>query len=279
MIAIFGLLFVLLAALMAIRTATAALTLTGMSRDLARFQSISAFTGVGFTTAESEAVMNHPVRRRIVMALMVIGNIGIVTAASSLILTFMERDAERWLDDLLLAVLGLAVSVLLSFNRKLDVLFHRNLREWLRRFGVVHAQDFEDILHLTDEFSVSELIVPEEHWLEGRKLSDARLNDEGVTVLGIHREDGSWVGVPRGETRVDRGDRLVVYGRAVTIEDLTERRRDEEGDAHHEEAVVQTRHQRAVQLQHERLVEAEERLHEHDHDLEHEHEKEPAGGE
>ena len=78
---------------------------------------------------------------------------------------------------------------------------------------------------------------------------------------------------------MDRGDRLVVYGRAVTIEDLTERRRDEEGDAHHEEAVVQTRHQRAVQLQHERLVEAEERLHEHDHDLEHEHEKEPAGGE
>ena len=42
------------------------------------------------------------------MALMVVGNIGIVTAASSLILTFMERDAERWLDDLLLAVLGVS---------------------------------------------------------------------------------------------------------------------------------------------------------------------------
>jgi len=54
-------------------------------------------------------------------------------------------------------------------------------------------------------------------------------------VLGIHRADGSYVGVPRGETRVEEGDRLVLYGRADSIRGLDERRRGREGDAAHEE--------------------------------------------
>lgn len=61
------------------RIATVMLTHTGLSRDSARFQSSSALTGVGFTTRESQAVVDHPVRRRILMALMLIGNSGIIT--------------------------------------------------------------------------------------------------------------------------------------------------------------------------------------------------------
>ena len=51
------------------RIATEALTLTGLSRTSASFQARSAFTGAGFTTAESEAVVKHPVRRRIIIVL------------------------------------------------------------------------------------------------------------------------------------------------------------------------------------------------------------------
>lgn len=35
---------------------------TGLSKDAAKFQARSAYTGVGFTTGESEKIINHPVR-------------------------------------------------------------------------------------------------------------------------------------------------------------------------------------------------------------------------
>ena len=67
MIAIFSLLLVLVLSLLITRIATIALTYTGLSRQSAKFQARSAFTGVGFTTSESEKVVNHPVRRRVLL--------------------------------------------------------------------------------------------------------------------------------------------------------------------------------------------------------------------
>jgi hypothetical protein len=49
--------------LLVTRIASVALTMTGVSRDLAKFQARSAFTGVGFTTNEAEKVVARPVRR------------------------------------------------------------------------------------------------------------------------------------------------------------------------------------------------------------------------
>jgi Trk K+ transport system NAD-binding subunit len=46
-------LVVLLVSLLVARVGTVALTLTGMSREAARFQARSAFFGVGFTTGEA----------------------------------------------------------------------------------------------------------------------------------------------------------------------------------------------------------------------------------
>jgi hypothetical protein len=68
------------------RVATVILTATGLPRHVARFQARSALTGSGFTTSESERVVDHPLRRRVIATLMLLGNVGIVGAASSAIL-------------------------------------------------------------------------------------------------------------------------------------------------------------------------------------------------
>lgn len=258
--AIFSLLFLLLFATFVIRTATAALTLTGLSRDLARFQAISAFTGVGFTTAESESLLNHPARRKVVMLLMIVGNIGIVTAASSLVLSFSDADAvgeklrrALWLSG------GLVVLAVSLFNRFVDVRLHRALRTLLRKSGRVALADYVDLLHLSTAFSVTELVMHSEHWLVGRRLSDSNLSKEGMTVLGIQRANGEFIGVPRGETEVEDDDRLILYGKEAAIEELGERRRDAEGDVEHAEAVDEVRRERAelAWLEHRRRVEEE----------------------
>ena len=72
-------LFIIFISFLIIRAASIALMMTGMDKAKARFQSLSAFTGTGFTTKEAEFVVNHPLRRRIVSWLMILGNIGIAT--------------------------------------------------------------------------------------------------------------------------------------------------------------------------------------------------------
>jgi len=77
-----------------IRVASVAMRLTGLPEDIARFQCLSAFTGTGFTTSESELVANYPLRRRILGVLMVVGNLGLVSIAATLILSLVDTDRE-----------------------------------------------------------------------------------------------------------------------------------------------------------------------------------------
>jgi Trk-type K+ transport system membrane component len=72
-------LLVIFLSLLIVRAASVALVLTGLDQRRAWFQALSAFTGTGFTTREAESVVNHMARRRIISALMLLGNAGIVT--------------------------------------------------------------------------------------------------------------------------------------------------------------------------------------------------------
>ena len=73
---IFAPIFVIVASVVIVRTGAVALQMTGLDRATASFQALSAFTNCGFTTREAESVVNHPQRRRIVRALMLLGNAG-----------------------------------------------------------------------------------------------------------------------------------------------------------------------------------------------------------
>jgi len=60
MVSIISLVIILVVSILVTRIATIALTHTGMSRQTAKFQARSAFTGVGVKTSESEKIVNHP---------------------------------------------------------------------------------------------------------------------------------------------------------------------------------------------------------------------------
>jgi Trk-type K+ transport system membrane component len=90
MVTIIPLLVIVVIMLAVIRGATIALASTGMSRESARFQAVSALTGAGFTTTESERVVQHPGRRHIIFVLMLLGGFGLVTGMSSLILSVVD---------------------------------------------------------------------------------------------------------------------------------------------------------------------------------------------
>lgn len=247
MAAVISLFVVLTLSLLITRLATAALTMTGVSRELARLQSISAFTGVGFTTSESEALVEHPVRRRVLMLLMILGNAGVVTAISSLILSFTGLEQRAGYMRAVYILGGLVVLWLLARSEWVDKSVHRIMQRLLARSGAIRAYDYARLLDLQGDYVVSTHRVSADDWMAGRSLSELKLFEEGISVLGIHRSDGDYVGVPRGETEVVAGDVIVLYGADDDIEDLRNRRRDREGEAEHAKAVADQRDRRAEQ--------------------------------
>lgn len=239
MIAIATLLLVLVVSLVITRMASLALTHTGLSRQAAAFQARSAFTGVGFTTAESEKVVNHPVRRRILLLLMLLGNAGVVTAIATLLIGFLRvpEGGSLWLRIGLLA-LGLGGLITLSMSQRLDRLLSRFVLWALRRYTSLNVRDYAALLHLAGEFAIGELYVRDKDWMSRRSLGQLSLSDEGVVVLTITREDGTFVGAPKNTTMLLPGDTLVVYGKTSRIESLDERKRGTGGEIAHVEAVA-----------------------------------------
>jgi hypothetical protein len=237
MIALISVLVIGLLSMLIVRVATVALSLTGMSRESARFQARSALTGVGFTTSEAEAVVSHPVRRRIVSALMLLGGIGLVTAVSSLILSFGGAHHEQRLHRGLMLVVGLAVLWIIArsrwVDRRLSTLIGRVLR-W-RGYDV---RDYGHLLALQSDWAVSELAVEDDDWVAGCTLRELKLRDEHVDVLGIQKPNGEYIGVPHGDRRIEPGDVLILYATEERLEELDARKRGRAGDAAHDDAAA-----------------------------------------
>ena len=114
------------------RLATIALTYTGLSWEAARFQARFAFTGTGFTTSEAERVVDHPVRRRIIMLLMIARSAGVVSIIISLILSFGGYQSDLGRLYRLLWIIG-GVAVLLAAAVRDDRAGHLSRRRRLHR--------------------------------------------------------------------------------------------------------------------------------------------------
>lgn len=242
MIAVASLLVVVFLSLIVTRIATVALMSTGLSRDIARFQARSALTGVGYTTSEAEPIVNHPVRRRIVMFLMLVGNAGLVTIVASMIFTFVgEAGASQKLIRLAVILAGLVGIFVLSKSERVDRWMHRVIVRVLSRYTDLEIHDYVRLLQLRKDYGVTEVRVQPGDWMEGRTLAELELDREGILVLGIHRDDGTYRGAPQGETVFRPGDHVVVYGRVPLLADLHERRKGYRGDRAHREAVQEQR--------------------------------------
>ena len=241
MLSIASLLVVIVVSLLVVRVATVALTLTGLSHQLARFQARSAFTGAGFTTGESEKVVQHPVRRRIIMLLMLLGNAGIVTAVSSLILSFTGSSGSSLAGNMwfrfAVLVVGLSGLWCLTHSRVLDSWLSRAITWALQNWTSLEVRDYAGLLHLSGDYAVAELHVKSGDWLANQQLSQLKLSDEGVLVLGIETADGRYVGAPRGDVQLGPDDNVLMYGPRATLADLDERRAGRDGNWEHHVAV------------------------------------------
>lgn len=180
--------------------------------------------------------MEHPVRRRVIGALMLLGSAGLVAVVSTAIVGLSRSGGgpRGWRIGEL--IIGLMALVLVSRNAWLDRRLSAGISWLLRRFTDLSVRDVASLLDLDGGYSVHELAVRDGDWVAKRSLRELALRDEGVVVLAIARRDGHRLVTPTGETEVRPGDVLIVYGQDEHLSELDDRQAGTAGDQAHEAA-------------------------------------------
>jgi hypothetical protein len=178
-----------------------ALERTGLERSSARFQSLSALSGTGFTTSQAEKVVNHQTRRRIVSFLIILGNTGSVTFIVLMVLALRTGFFRPIMALVVLGLIVIAVSLLASRLRLLN--WVTNLATGGGRSGTA-----VQVWHQGSGYSLVEVRLGQRHALVGRALKQMEAD---VQVLFIERADGVWA-KPTPDDVLRVGDRLLCYG-------------------------------------------------------------------
>ena len=211
--------FVLLSvSIFVVRIASVAMRLTGLDDASARFQALSAFTGTGFTTNESEMIVNYPVRRRIVSVVMIIGNMGLVGVLATIVASVVQTDGDvsAVMQQLVWLAAGIALLWFVMLNKTADRIICATLSKFLMATTQIGRRKYHRVLQIGDGLSVCE------HPLEATIDSEA-LASMGLTLMAVRNHDGKIRTTTQGEPiHPDDGGWLIAYGDDTAHDALAE---------------------------------------------------------
>jgi hypothetical protein len=208
---LFPALLAILISFLFVRGAGIALMMTGLEKNKARFQALSAFSGTGFTTKEAEFVMKHPVRRKIVTWLMIMGNAGIVTVIVTATSSLATSRGHQLPINVLVLVVGIFLIYKIATYKKFTIRWEHFIEKKLVKSPAFEEAATEDLLHFLEGYGLVKKIISEDSPLIGCSLSECKLNERGLLVLGIERGK-NWVPTPKAGEKMEEGDGIIVYG-------------------------------------------------------------------
>lgn len=216
-----------------VRIGAVVFQLTGLEWSLAKFQSLSCFTGTGFTTKEAELITGNPQRRKIASILMVLGNAGLVimiaSFASSLVpqetllsklsksyLPFeLPKEVVVWV-NLALMIVGVIVVYKIFTNSRLTFKLTSYLRKKIIKKEMFSKVSFEELLLATGGYGVSKVTLRGESPVLNKNLAESGLRDLGINILAIVRNNET-ITNPSAQTMIREGDELVCFGKLEQI--------------------------------------------------------------
>lgn len=190
--------------------------LTGLDRNAAFFQSLSAFTGTGFTTLQAEKVVEHKVRRNITMTLIILGYAAAATVVATLVKSVEVKSLWDGVWHISVALFAV-VSAYLFFRGNGMLRLNDLIRRW-----VASQVDHEPVLHddlfkYKPGFGITRIEIPEDSRVVGKRLMDLDLKENKLQILLIEMEDDTVV-VPDGHYTVQPLSHLVVFGRLDAVQ-------------------------------------------------------------
>lgn len=216
---LFPSLLAILVSFLLVRASAIALMMTGLEKKKARFQALSAFSGTGFTTKEAELVLNHPVRRKIVTWLMIMGNAGIVTVIVTTTTSMATSRGIQLPINLLIFIIGIFLIYRFAKNSRFTRKWENFIEKRLIKSPAFDEASTEDLLHFLEGYGLVKKIIPGNSVLSGCSLSESRLNERGILVLGIERGSG-WIPTPKADERLMEGDHIILYGPLQPLKSL-----------------------------------------------------------
>lgn len=205
-------LLAILVSMLFVRAGAIALVMTGMHYEQARFQALSAFTATGFTTREAERVVNHPVRRKIVSALMVGGYAGIATVIVSATSSVAVSPAQNLPKLVLILVAGIIVIYFIARSTGLMQRWENFVERALRHRFMFEFEPAEELLHLAEGYGLVKLEITSDSPLAGQTIAQIGSKRPDSLILGLER-GRSWLTARKTSLPLQEGDQLVIYGR------------------------------------------------------------------
>ncbi len=202
-----------------VRAASIALMMTGLDKKKARFQALSAFSGTGFTTKESESIVNHPRRRQIIRYLMIMGNAGIVTVIVAATSSMTTSRGYQLPINVLVLIVGIFLIYKIANFKKFTDKWERFIEKKLVKSPVFEETSTEDLLHFLEGYGMIKKIISDKSPLIGDSLADGHIRERGALVLGIERGK-KWIPIPEATEIIHAGDHIILYGPLKILRDL-----------------------------------------------------------
>lgn len=189
--------------------------LTGLSREKARFQVISLLTSTGYTTRESELITQHPIRRKLASALMVVSYVSTLTFISFLV--NMLSNSLINIKSLSAIILFVICAVLFFKSPILEVL--EDLIEHLVEKSYLWRKSNPKYLNFITKhrgYSICEVYLEESCDLIGKSIKESKLSSIEIKVLSID-QGYEIINFPKPDYIFQENDKLMVYGNTKNI--------------------------------------------------------------
>ncbi len=199
-----------------VKISSVALNLTGLDQKKSFFQAISAFTGTGFTTRDSELIVQNDIRRKIVMFLMIMGNAGFISVISTLVLSFVRSGVSLVLVNICIILLAVLLLIRVSLNKGFARKITKKIQLKLMKSRTFTKRPVEEILRLAEGYGIAEVTLSDECEDIGKDLYSSSFRQKDILILAIER--GTQVlPAPHASDKLMAGDTLICYGKLDNV--------------------------------------------------------------
>ncbi|MFD1030621.1 TrkA C-terminal domain-containing protein [Metaplanococcus flavidus] len=192
--------------------------MTGLKKEIARYQVISMLTGTGFTTEESALIIDHPIRRRISSGIILFGYFSLAVIISS-IANLLSNDLRI---ELLFIIISILLAALLIFrNKKIFATLENRFEHEMDTEYNLEDWPMKTALALDDEEMVAIIEIKNDSNYIGAKGKTLVEENRDVVLLILRRGD-EILRFDLFEEELQVGDKVMVIGKEDDIKEKFE---------------------------------------------------------
>jgi hypothetical protein len=199
-----------------VKIAAVALKMTGLDEKKAYFQALSAFTGTGFTTKDSESVLVNETRRKIIIFLMILGNAGLITVITTIVISFGRSNVLPLLLNVGIVLLVIVALFKVVTHKGVTKFLNDKIESKLENRPPFRKRPIEEIVRIAKDYGIAEVLIGPGCSDLDKTLSESSLRARDILVLAIERRDAV-IPAPKATDRVRLGDTLICYGKLSNI--------------------------------------------------------------